>query len=126
MSPNGGGRFLRESTCWDLLRSRTVGRVCWLGSTGPVVMPVDYRLEGAHVLVGVSPTAGFDAERYDGRRITLQVDNFEDAASERWSVIMQGICYDAPADTPHDFPAYGHWPLLLQVEPERAAGILGL
>lgn len=90
--PGGSGTLSRigRAEGLDLMRSRSVGRLAYIARPGvPDIVPVNYTLHGAHVLVrtGVGPKLQA-AER--GEALVLEVDDIDEATHTGWSVVATG------------------------------------
>ncbi len=83
---------LSPQECLTLLRSHPVhvGRLGVTDADGqPLIMPVNYRLVGEIVIVRTEPDS-LIAERAIGHRVAFEVDDFDPAWREGWSVLVQG------------------------------------
>ena len=87
-----GLTVLTPQECLTLLRSHPVhvGRLGVTDTDGqPLIVPVNYRLVGESVIVRTEPSS-LIAERAIGHRVAFQVDDFDAAWREGWSVLVQG------------------------------------
>ena len=83
-----------ELTTWesiDLLRERTVGRLCIIDHGYPLAIPINYRIVGSnndiHVVVRTAPETMLG--RYEGPG-SLEVDDIDLEHGRAWSVIVRG------------------------------------
>lgn len=83
--------------CRDLMGSTSVGRVGFVDEDGPVVLPVNYVLEGNDVLFRTSP-ANSIGRHLDGARVAFEVDEFDDYTQSGWSVLVRGTAAFVGAD----------------------------
>ncbi|KAB2810815.1 pyridoxamine 5'-phosphate oxidase family protein [Pimelobacter simplex] len=93
MSETQPGRLvvLGEQECWDLLRSRPVGRIAWSGPHGVVVVPVNFAVDDGAVVLRTSPYSQLAREGTD-REVGFEVDLVDVEAHSGWSVLVQGRC----------------------------------
>jgi uncharacterized protein len=84
-----GLEVLDRDTCLELLAADEVGRLAIGGSGAPVLMPVNYALDGETVVFRTDP--GTKLERA-GRwgRAAFEIDAFDREARTGWSVVVTG------------------------------------
>jgi uncharacterized protein len=75
--------------CRDLMGSTSVGRVAFVDEDGPVVLPINYVLDGEFVLFRTSPHNAI-ARYVDTSMLALEVDEFDDFTQSGWSVLVRG------------------------------------
>jgi len=92
---------LTEAECIDLLESREVGRVAYCDELGPVVLPVNFVLDGHAVLIQISPHTKL-ARHLWSTPAAFQIDEFDDYTQSGWSVLVRG---DATWVDATDLPA---------------------
>lgn len=82
--------------CLELLARHSVGRLA-VASTGeaPHVVPVTYRLDGEVVVFRTDPGTKLAALRVGP--VSFQVDEIDPLRRVGWSVLVQGIAYEATA-----------------------------
>ncbi len=85
------GRFeeLDRTECMELLRAKTVGRVGFDGPDGPLVLPVNYVMDGETVLFRTSPYNVMGASLRHAAA-AFEVDDLDDYLQSGWSVVLQG------------------------------------
>ncbi|MER5352130.1 pyridoxamine 5'-phosphate oxidase family protein [Kitasatospora sp. NPDC002551] len=120
---------LSEPECWVLVGTHGVGRVGLPGTPAPVVLPVNYLVDGRTIVYHTSPRSA--AAAADGSPVSFQADHIDDRLSEGWSVLMLGAAHridDAgeerrlarlPGATPW---AGGDRPLWLRIRPDEVTG----
>ena len=84
--------ILSEDECRTLLEAHDVGRVGFVIDDFPVVLPVNYAVVGATILVRTAPgvlTAGVA-----NKPVAFEVDGFERWNRSGWSVLAQGYGRD--------------------------------
>lgn len=83
---------LDSRTCLQLLRSQAVhvGRVGFTdGDDRPVVLPLNFRLDGDDVVLRTGESRLLAAVRA-GRFVAFEVDRVDPAWEDGWSVLVQG------------------------------------
>ena len=91
---------LPADECWQLLTTTPVGRIAWTTSTGPVVVPVNFAVDGRTIKIR---TAAYSAmvQKADVERVAFQVDRIDEATHTGWSVLARGraeVRYGEPED----------------------------
>jgi uncharacterized protein len=82
-------RELTEEECRHLLRTNFVGRIGLSVAALPVVVPVNYLLDGDRILICSEPGAKLDAARH-GLVACLEIDEFDPVDHAGWSVLATG------------------------------------
>lgn len=128
--PDRPQRQLRDLTtdeCWELLASRTLGRVAWTAPDGPVVVPVNYGVAGRTLWLRTSAYAALVREA-DQSPVAIEVDDVDEAARTGWSVLARGVAHvrfpsDGGATPPEveTWPA-GPRPMWVVLEPREVTG----
>ncbi len=89
--PAGNPRLevLDTPTCLDLIRGGGIGRVVFDDDRGPVALPMNFRTirDGVVFRTGHGALA---AAMTSGRPLSVEVDHFDDALGEGWSVLLRG------------------------------------
>ncbi|TNM39685.1 pyridoxamine 5'-phosphate oxidase family protein [Nocardioides albidus] len=93
---------LSDDECWDLIRSRPVGRVAWSGAQGVSVIPVNFTVDGDTVLLRTTPYSLMARDCAD-REVAFEVDEIDGERHEGWSVLVRGRCEreERPSEGPH-------------------------
>ncbi|GJF34484.1 DNA-binding protein [Kitasatospora sp. NE20-6] len=79
---------LTEEECWERLGTHGVGRIAFPGDRHPIVLPVNYTVDGCTVAYR---TADFGvAATVAGSGVGFEVDRVDDAGSSGWSVLIGG------------------------------------
>jgi uncharacterized protein len=124
------GRLTEMSAeeCQDLMGSTSVGRVGFVDEDGPVVLPVNYVLDGDTVLFRTSPFNSV-ARNVGSASVAFEVDHFDDYTQSGWSVLVRGLAsFVDPEEVPKDeamrpFPwAEGVRTLFVRVTPRSVTG----
>ena len=82
-------RELQKPECLELVATRSVGRVAFCTPDGPIVLPVNYTLDGDEVVFRTAPH-NIIARNVQGRPTTFEVDEIDDFTQSGWSVLIQG------------------------------------
>ena len=101
---------LTVEQCFDLLASRTLGRVAF-EEDGPVVLPVHYTVHRDSVIVRTSPY-GYLARHLRRCETAFQVDALDESTGAGWAILVRGPAGDLP----------GHEIAQLQQRPRSWAG----
>lgn len=83
--------MLTLSECWDLLRSRQVGRIGFDRGRGPRIHPVGYVVAGGDLVLTTSEDSelgSFVRMFGGGSMVSFEVDQVDAAQGERWSVLV--------------------------------------
>lgn len=95
---------LPENECLQLLAARSIGRIAWTSTTGPIILPVSYVYHRGEVVLRTSPDSDL-AELAEQQPVALEVDFLDEATRSGWSILLRGICR-APQDVDD---LEGHW-----------------
>jgi uncharacterized protein len=79
---------LSADECRDLLASRSVGRVAFTERALPAIRPVNYVLQGNHILLRTN--ADGLAARLDGQVVAFEIDDADTDSRTGWSVVVTG------------------------------------
>jgi nitroimidazol reductase NimA-like FMN-containing flavoprotein (pyridoxamine 5'-phosphate oxidase superfamily) len=88
----GSMEELDEAECLRLLASTTVGRVGFVVDDRPIVLPVNYALDGRTVVFRTGE--GTVLNKAALHVIAFEVDKIDDATHSGWSVLAQGVAQD--------------------------------
>ena len=118
---------LDEAECWELVRSREVGRVAYVDQLGPMVVPVTYAGGEGSVLFRVAAYSQL-ARHLPDSRAAIEVDDFDYFTRSGWSVVLRGNVetvesdeLPSPEDRPTPWPA-GQRSLYLRLTPDAVTG----
>ncbi len=89
--PHGSPRLevLDPQSCMSLLRPGGIGRLVFDDEQGPVALPLNFGML-ADDLVFHTGEGSIGAAVASGRAVSLEVDNFDTALAEGWSVLVRG------------------------------------
>ncbi|MER5642284.1 pyridoxamine 5'-phosphate oxidase family protein [Kitasatospora sp. NPDC002227] len=79
---------LSEAECWEHLGSRGVGRIVLPADPAPIVLPVNYAVDGRTLIYRTDPSGAAAAP--EGSPVSFQVDLIDDHRSQGWSVLLTG------------------------------------
>jgi uncharacterized protein len=80
---------LTDEVCRFLITTEDVGRIAFLDADGyPVVLPVNYYVEGDFVVFRTAP--GAKLRKIPLQRVAFEVDHLAPASRVGWSVLVQG------------------------------------
>lgn len=84
---------LSVQECWDHVQaeSGTVARIAWHGSTGPVVIPVNYTVDEGSIWIRTTAYSAM-AEEIDESQVAVLVDDVDKETHLGWSVQLRGRC----------------------------------
>jgi hypothetical protein len=98
--------ILSELECRDLLATANIGRVALSMAALPVILPVNYIVEGGDVLF-LSGTGGKLHAALTGQVLAFEVDSMDEPSRSGWSALAIGM---AAASRPgDDTPAPQRW-----------------
>jgi nitroimidazol reductase NimA-like FMN-containing flavoprotein (pyridoxamine 5'-phosphate oxidase superfamily) len=94
---------LDETACLNLIAPGGIGRLAFAGQFDLTVLPVNYKLVDSTVLIRTAHDSTTDADLRTGiahaeRRVAFEVDAFDPAAREGWSVLVQGPAHHLDAE----------------------------
>lgn len=91
---------LTEAECLEELAAHHVGRVAYCEQDTPVVVPVNYVMDGDAVLLRIAPGSAL-ARRLGPTPASFQLDEFDPFTQSGWSVLLRGSASKVdPADHP--------------------------
>jgi nitroimidazol reductase NimA-like FMN-containing flavoprotein (pyridoxamine 5'-phosphate oxidase superfamily) len=84
-----GLEVLDRDTCLELLAGDEVGRLAIAGRGAPILMPVNYALDGETVVFRTDPGTKLERAGRFGRA-AFEIDRFDREARSGWSVVVTG------------------------------------
>jgi nitroimidazol reductase NimA-like FMN-containing flavoprotein (pyridoxamine 5'-phosphate oxidase superfamily) len=126
--PSSGLRDIPVREAWQLLRGSVVGRLAVISEGAPEIFPVNFVVD--HGTVVIRTAGGTKHEAARKRRVAFEVDGYDLATSEAWSVMLKGRAlevYDVDeAIEIMEMPlipwAEGSKPHLLRLTPDSVTG----
>jgi uncharacterized protein len=90
-------RELSEAECLEELRAHQVGRVAYCEQDTPVVVPVNYVMDGDAVLLRIAQGSGL-ARRLGPTPASFQLDDLDPFTQSGWSVLVRGSASQVDPD----------------------------
>lgn len=93
-------KVLSREDCMELLNQCSVGRVAWNEPEGPIVLPVNYVMDGPTVMFRTAIDTALARTLHLGFA-SFQIDEHDDFTQSGWSVLARGVvsCVDANETT---------------------------
>jgi nitroimidazol reductase NimA-like FMN-containing flavoprotein (pyridoxamine 5'-phosphate oxidase superfamily) len=105
---HNGLEVLDRDECIRLLSRRAVGRVAVTIGALPVILPVNFLLDGDQVLIRTGSGTKLDAATRDAV-VAFEVDEFDSFRHSGWSVCITGVARELR--DPAELARIGHLPL---------------
>jgi nitroimidazol reductase NimA-like FMN-containing flavoprotein (pyridoxamine 5'-phosphate oxidase superfamily) len=88
---SSGGKIveLDRAESLELLTAKKVGRIGFLAEDGPVVLPMNYVVNGDHIIVR-TVAFGVVARSAIDQKVAFEVDDVDDFLEAGWSVLVRG------------------------------------
>jgi nitroimidazol reductase NimA-like FMN-containing flavoprotein (pyridoxamine 5'-phosphate oxidase superfamily) len=126
---HSGVEVIERSECLMLLQSRFVGRLALVEGGQPQIYPVNYAMDGDHVIFRTGDGTKF-ATSMRGGAVSFEVDEVDQHTRTGWSVVVSGwarvindlVRIERLAEVelePWSGPLSHHW---VAVNPERITG----
>ena len=124
--PDGGNlEELRAEECWELVRSRSIGRFAAnRAGASPLVVPVNYAVDTDSSIV-FSSGAGTKLQAATRGLVAIQVDEVDPIHHVGWSVVVEGLArwlYEEQDDVEVETWAPGARPYVVRLTPTRVTG----
>lgn len=81
---------LTSDLCWSRLRTMVVGRLAFAGGEHPELFPINYLVDRGTIIFRTAPGTKLAASM-DRLPVAFEVDGYEPASNEAWSVVVKGI-----------------------------------
>ncbi len=85
-------RKLSPAECFDLLEPGGIGRVGFASADGIMMLPVNFAVTGKTIIFRTAPDTLLAL--YGNARVSFEVDRFDEALHEGWSVLAQGHAHE--------------------------------
>ena len=85
-------RTLSPAECLDLLEPGGIGRVGFTSADGIMMLPVNFAVTGKTVIFRTAPDTLLAL--YGNAQVSFEVDRFDEALHEGWSVLAQGHAHE--------------------------------
>jgi nitroimidazol reductase NimA-like FMN-containing flavoprotein (pyridoxamine 5'-phosphate oxidase superfamily) len=89
--------ILEREECLRLLGDHHFGRIAFLGTSWPVILPVNYLFDEPSLLIRTGPGDKLDFAPMAG--VAFEVDDADPAGAWGWSVLAQGPAFDITEST---------------------------
>ena len=83
---------LSEEECLRLLQTQDMGRLAVVVGGKPVVFPVNYALDGRHIVIRTGPGAKLSEAPLGW--VAFEVDEFDPVSLTGWDVVASGVARD--------------------------------
>lgn len=105
--------------CLDRLRRSRVGRLAFVDRGEPMIVPVNYGMDGDSVILRTAPGSKLAAAE-DEKPVAFEVDEFDPARRAGWSVVVRGVAevVDDPGEVA-GLTKLGVWPWADMVQRNR-------
>src|SRR5689334_11964326 len=94
---------LDAAECRRLLATRRIGRLGLGGDRFPLILPVNYALDGDVIVVRTDSPRILAAA--DHGRVAFEVDEIDERARSGWSVVAQAVAHEVTAEDRDDLLA---------------------
>ncbi|HET8981140.1 MAG TPA: pyridoxamine 5'-phosphate oxidase family protein [Pedococcus sp.] len=88
---------LSTEECLSLLATASVGRVAMTRDALPVILPVNYVVDGSSVLIRTTEGTILRAARAGGAVVAFEVDELDERTMSGWSVLVTGTLREVTA-----------------------------
>ncbi len=82
--------------CYDLLAGHEVGRIGVIAEHHPLIIPVNYGMDGRTVVIRTHPGTTLAAARH--ANVTFEVDDIDRTTRSGWSVLVRGLAEEVGAE----------------------------
>jgi nitroimidazol reductase NimA-like FMN-containing flavoprotein (pyridoxamine 5'-phosphate oxidase superfamily) len=126
---------LGEDECLRLISPGGIGRIAYEGRFGLAILPVNYTLHEGAIVFRTAEHSPLDEDLRTGitdaeYKVAFEIDEFDQAAREGWSVLIQGSAHHVKPGADHESAqaadvqpwAGGERELFLRIVPSRMTG----
>jgi nitroimidazol reductase NimA-like FMN-containing flavoprotein (pyridoxamine 5'-phosphate oxidase superfamily) len=126
---------LDEAECLRLITPGGIGRIAYSGRYGLTVLPVNYKVHEGSIVFRTAQDSPTDEDLRTGiahaeYRVAFEIDDFDIAAREGWSVLIQGPVHHVESEAERASAmelGLEPWPdgtreLFLRIVPARITG----
>jgi nitroimidazol reductase NimA-like FMN-containing flavoprotein (pyridoxamine 5'-phosphate oxidase superfamily) len=98
---------LSEDECLRLISPGGVGRIAFTGRFGLSIFPVNYKVHDGSILFRTAGDSPFGEDlrtgiQYAEYKVAFEIDEFDPAAREGWSVLIQGPAHHMDTSAERD------------------------
>lgn len=102
-----GIEVIDERECLELLDGELVGRLGVLDGGSPLILPINYAMDGKHVVFRTASGAKVDARN---RPACFEIDGHDDGHRIGWSVVVRGRLEEVTTYHAYLFDRLSHLP----------------
>jgi nitroimidazol reductase NimA-like FMN-containing flavoprotein (pyridoxamine 5'-phosphate oxidase superfamily) len=84
-----GIEMMDRAECLELLNTSDLGRIAVVDAGHPVIFPVNYAMDGEHIVFRTAPGTKFDAT-VRGTPVAFEIDWTDTGSRAAWSVVVTG------------------------------------
>lgn len=88
-----GLEIIEEAECWELLATRSVGRLAVSVMNRPDIFPINYRVTDGTVLLRTAAGMKLAAATL-GTAIAFEVDELDEQTRHGWSIVIHGTAHE--------------------------------
>lgn len=124
-----GLEVLDRKACMKLLAGDEVGRIGLIEGSGPLILPINYALDGEEIIFRTSEGTKLDLAH--GSAVCFEVDEFDREERSGWSVVVRGRLeevtprererWERVSDLAHSW-ADGEFPHVVAIVPDTVSG----
>ncbi len=103
-----GLEVLGTAECLRLLETSTIGRIGISSGALPVILPINYRVDGHRILFRTSAGTKLDAATRNAV-VAFEVDHIDPIYHSGWSVVVTGVAADVDGAPDEDLWATPRW-----------------
>jgi nitroimidazol reductase NimA-like FMN-containing flavoprotein (pyridoxamine 5'-phosphate oxidase superfamily) len=103
-----GLEILGEQECRRLLATGVLGRIGITSGALPVILPINYRVDGDRILFRTSPGTKLDAATHNAV-VAFEVDQVDPVYHSGWSVLVTGIAADVSESAADEVTTTPRW-----------------
>jgi nitroimidazol reductase NimA-like FMN-containing flavoprotein (pyridoxamine 5'-phosphate oxidase superfamily) len=81
---------LDDEVCWRLVNSAVVGRVGFVLDGAPLILPVNFDVDGRTIVIRTAQTSLLEAVA-GGAAVVFEIDHADEAVETGWSVLVFGL-----------------------------------
>lgn len=89
--------YLTTEECLHLLSTASVGRIAVTRDALPVILPVNYAVDGTSLVIRTSEGSVLRAARAGGAVVAFEVDSLDERTMTGWSVLITGTLREVTA-----------------------------
>ena len=89
--------YLTTEECLHLLSTASVGRIAVTRDALPVILPVNYAVDGTSLVIRTSEGSVLKAARAGGAVVAFEVDSLDERTMTGWSVLITGTLRESLA-----------------------------